>query len=118
MSLLINGGRIAEEAAGVTTASTPTTGGSNKRASLNSRDLVDATAQRTIKRQQSVNCGTSKPGVTAAATLLNSTPTIVYNKASNYNHHQQHQQQISLDSGIYSPSENGDADEFVMPVLI
>lgn len=92
---LLHGPKISEETAGSHSVFI-----GNKRASLNARDFIEVNSgsrhSAVIKRQQSVS---------------NSTKMMVGKSAALKGN-----QQISLDSGIYSPSDNG--EEFVTPVLI
>ena len=114
---MLHGTKIAEEPS--TTTSSFNSGG-NKRASLNARDFItEVNANRhhpshtaVIKRQQSVSNGSAVSKMAQAAAMVNASSTIVAPHLKGG-----HAQQISLDSGIYSPSENG--EEFgVTPVLI
>lgn len=94
---MLNGKTISEESSSTTTTSTVT----NKRASLNARDLISSERNpaAVIKRQQSVNNTSS-----TAASRIHKT--------------QQQHQQVSLDSGIYSPSSEENQEDFVSPLLI
>ena len=95
---MLNGKTISEESSSSTTTTSTAT---NKRASLNARDLISSERNpaAVIKRQQSVNNTSS-----TAASRIHKT--------------QQQHQQVSLDSGIYSPSSEENQEDFVSPLLI
>lgn len=115
---MFHGTKITEEPSSSTPVAAPAHSfgaGGNKRASLNARDFIaDTNPSRhtaVIKRQQSVSNSSAVSKMAQAAAMANAASTITSGHLKGG-----HTQQISLDSGIYSPSENG--EEFVTPVLI